>query len=155
MKNVFCLLFIAVVLTACHQGKTYEDFIDVPEPWNSEKVIRFNVNITDTADAQNVYLSVRNTSKYGFSNLYLFVTAHSPNGAAVRDTVEITLADEHGKWLGRGAASVFTLYHPYKMHIRFPLRGIYTFDVEQAMWVTDLSGLTNIGLKIEKDNTAD
>jgi gliding motility-associated lipoprotein GldH len=155
MKNTFFLLIIGLALTACHRGKVYEEFIEVPEPWNNEKVIRFNVNITDTANAQNVYLSVRNTGKYGFSNLYLFVTAHSPNGSSVRDTVEIRLADEHGKWLGRGAASVFTLYHPYRQHIRFPFRGIYTFDVEQAMWVTDLSGLTDIGLKIEKDNTPD
>jgi gliding motility-associated lipoprotein GldH len=93
---------------------------------------------------------VRNTGKYEYSNLYLFVTAHSPNGNLVRDTVEITLADERGKWLGRGAASVFTLFYPYKTNIRFPMRGIYTFDIEQAMWIRDLGNISDIGLRIEK-----
>ena len=27
------------------------------------------------------YIAVRNTGKYEYSNLYLFVTAHSPNGS--------------------------------------------------------------------------
>lgn len=153
MKKYLSLLSLLLVFGACHSDRVYEAFVQVPDPWNNEKVLHFNVNVTDTAQAQDVYLSVRNTGKYGFSNLYLFVTAHSPNGTSVRDTVEIVLANEHGKWLGTGAASVFTLYHPYRKNIRFPLRGIYAFDIEQAMWVTDLSSITDIGLMIQKANT--
>lgn len=149
MKNMLLILTLLGVFGACHSNRVYEEFVRVPDPWNNEKVLHFNVNITDTAKAQDVYLSVRNTGKYGFSNLYLFVTAHSPNGTSVRDTIELVLADAHGKWLGKGAASVFTLYHPYRKNIRFPLRGIYTFDIEQAMWVSDLSNITDIGLMIE------
>ena len=74
---------------------------------------------------------------------------------STRDTVEIILADEHGKWQGKGAASVFTLYYPYQTNIRFPLRGIYTFDIEQAMWIKDLKHISDIGLRIEKAGQID
>jgi len=68
----------------------------------------------------------------------------------VRDTVDIILADENGNWLGRGAASVFTMKYPYRTFVRFPVRGIYTFDIEQAMRVQDLKYISDIGLRIEE-----
>jgi gliding motility-associated lipoprotein GldH len=144
------LIFPVLLLLSCNTKPFYEEFISLPQTWSSSNIVHFDVNISDTASAHHVYISVRNTGKYEYSNLYLFVTAHSPNGNIVRDTVEITLADERGKWLGRGAASVFTLFYPYKTNIRFPMRGIYTFDIEQAMWIRDLGNISDIGLRIEK-----
>jgi gliding motility-associated lipoprotein GldH len=150
MKKALLIFPVVFILLSCNKKPAYEEFISLPGTWSSNNVLHFNVNITDTVESQNVFISVRNTGKYEFSNLYLFVTANSPNGTALRDTVEIILADEHGKWLGKGAASVFTCYYPYKNNIRFPLRGIYTFDIEQAMWIKDLKNISDIGLRIEK-----
>ena len=118
--------------------------------WNSNEVLHFNVNISDTTTSHNVYIAVRNTGEYAYSNLYLFVTAHSPNGTRMLDTLEITLADERGKWLGKGSASVFTLYYSYRYNIRFPIRGIYQFDLEQAMWIKDMKHISHVGMRIEK-----
>jgi hypothetical protein len=41
-------------------------------------------------------------------------------------------------------------FYPYKTNIRFPIPGIYTFTIEQAMWIRDLKNISNIGLMIEK-----
>jgi len=150
MKNPLLIFTVAFMLLSCGKRPEFEEFISLPETWNSNNILHFNVNITDTIESKNVFISVRNTGKYEFSNLYLFVTANSPNGSVLRDTVEVVLADEHGKWLGKGAASVFTRYYPYKINIRFPVRGIYTFDIEQAMWIKDLKNISDIGLRIEK-----
>jgi gliding motility-associated lipoprotein GldH len=144
--------FLAVLLCiSCDTQRVYEEFRPVDDQtWSSNNKVHFNVSLADSAQGYNVYISVRHTGNYEFSNLYLFVTAHSPNGNSVRDTVELTLADERGKWLGKGAASVFTTYYPYRKNIRFPLHGIYTFDIEQAMWIRDLKNITDVGLRIEK-----
>ena len=151
MKIIGSIGFFLFLFAACDKQQVYEEFSTIPgQTWSSNNTLHFNVNITDTLQAQNVLISVRNTGKYEYSNLYLFVTTHSPQGNLVRDTVEITLADERGKWMGKGAASIFTLYYPYKTNIRFPVRGIYTFDVEQAMWIKELKNISDIGLRIEK-----
>jgi gliding motility-associated lipoprotein GldH len=151
MKKAFLILCVVVLGLSCDRQKVFEHFTAIQgSSWNSFDIIHFNVNITDTVTAHNVYISVRNTGQYQYSNLYLFVTTHSPNGSMVRDTVEVILADERGKWLGKGPASVYTLYHPYRQNIRFPLKGIYQFDIEQAMWIKDLKYISNIGLRIEK-----
>lgn len=153
MRTV-CLIFTVVLLAvSCDRQKVYEQFITLEhQTWDSPDKLKFNVNISDTASAHNVYLVIRNTGQYEYSNLYLFVTAHSPNGNVTSDTTEIMLADEHGKWLGEGSASVFTLYYPYRRNIRFPFRGIYQFEIEQAMWVKDLEHVSHVGLRIERAN---
>jgi gliding motility-associated lipoprotein GldH len=138
------------MLASCRKKTEYEEFVAVPDVWNNRNLLHFNVNITDTVTSDNVFISVRHSGKYEFSNLYLFVTARSPNGSVKRDTVEIVLADAHGKWMGKGAASVFTRYYPYKTNIRFPVPGIYTFTIEQAMWIRDLKNISHIGMMIEK-----
>jgi gliding motility-associated lipoprotein GldH len=151
MKKASLIIMVVILSLSCDRQRVFEQFRSIQvQTWNSNDVLHFNVDINDTTTAHNVLISVRNTGEYEYSNLYLFVTAHSPNGSQVRDTVEITLADAHGKWLGKGAASVFTLYYPYRQNIRFPLRGIYQFDLEQAMWIKDLKHISNIGLRIEK-----
>jgi gliding motility-associated lipoprotein GldH len=139
-----------LMLVSCRKKTEYEEFVAIPDAWNNRNLVHFNVNITDTVTPQNVYISVRHSGKSEFSNLYLFVTAESPDGNSKRDTVEMALADVHGKWQGKGAASVFTLYYPYKTNIRFPVAGIYSFTIEQAMWIRDLKNISNIGLMIEK-----
>ena len=151
MKKASLFLWILLALFSCDRQRVFEEYRSfMDHTWDNHDILHFNVNISDTATAHNVYLSVRNTGEYEYSNLYLFVTTHSPSGLALRDTVEIVLADDRGKWLGKGAASIYTLYIPYRENIRFPLRGIYQFDVEQAMWVEELKHITDIGLRIEK-----
>ena len=150
MTRILLFSALLLMLASCRKKTEFEEFVAIPDAWNNRNLVRFNVNITDTVSSQNVYISVRHSGKYEFSNLYLFVTAESPNGNIKRDTVEIVLADVHGKWHGKGAASVFTLYYPYKTNIRFPVPGIYAFTIEQAMWIRDLKNISNIGLMIEK-----
>jgi len=149
MKRIL-LIVPVIVLLSCTKKPFFEQFISLPESWNSSNITHFNVDIKDTVSSHDVFISVRNTGKYEFSNLYLFVSTHSPDGNILRDTVEIILADDRGKWLGKGAASVYTYFYPYKTNIRFPVPGIYTFDIEQAMWVSDLKSITDIGLRIDK-----
>ncbi len=150
MTRILLFSAMLLMLASCRKKTEFEEFVAIPDAWNNSNLVHFNVNITDTITPQNVYISVRHSGKYEFSNLYLFVTAESPNGNIKRDTVEMVMADEHGKWQGKGAASVFTLYYPYKTNIRFPVAGIYTFTIEQAMWIRDLKNISNIGLMVEK-----
>jgi gliding motility-associated lipoprotein GldH len=147
--GLFIIIFIS--LSGCDRQKVSEQFQSIPgHKWKSSEPVNFNISIEDTASPMNVMISVRNTGQYQYSNLYLFVTAISPDGSQVRDTTEITLADVHGKWLGKGSAAVYTLYYPFRENIRFPRKGIYRFRLEQAMWIRELEYISDIGLRIEK-----
>ncbi|UCH13912.1 MAG: gliding motility lipoprotein GldH [Bacteroidales bacterium] len=146
------LIIICLSLLSCDKNRVFDQNVKIPAGvWNKENVIKFNINISDTASSHNIYINLRNGSKYQYSNIFMFITTHAPNGVSVKDTFEITLADVRGKWLGRGVGNAMSNQVLYLRNIRFPYRGIYVFDIEQAMWNAELTQILDVGLRVEKN----
>ncbi|MBN1990601.1 MAG: gliding motility lipoprotein GldH [Bacteroidales bacterium] len=150
VKIIALACFIALIASACDSNGVFDQNISTEnEVWNRKNIARFEVDITDTTLANNLYVNLRNTTDYPNSNLYLFVTTTAPNGAVIRDTLECILANSYGKWLGKGIGKIKDNQILYKRMVRFPVAGAYTFEVEQAMRVDKLPGIVNVGLRIE------
>lgn len=146
--------FIAVVVfVACDSSRVYEKNTEIPEYlWDKNNKIRFDVDIQDTVSSHNVYINIRNASNYQYNNLFLFVLTRSPKGDVVKDTVELTLADAKGKWLGEGLGDIWDNQILYKYNVRFPFKGVYTFQLEQAMRHEKLPYIMDAGIRVEKAN---
>ncbi len=153
IRGISLIFLIAILMTACNENVVYESNQRIPgNEWNRSDIHRFEVEIDDTVNAHNLLINVRNTGEYPRSNLFLFVSASSPSGAYTRDTLEFILAEPSGKWLGKGFGSVWQNRFYYRRNVRFPERGIYLFEFEQAMRFDDLPGILDIGLRIEKSD---
>jgi gliding motility-associated lipoprotein GldH len=120
------------------------------ETWKLMDISTFNVTITDTLNSNNVIFTVRNGSLYPFRNIYLFVTTTSPDGKQIADTLQFNLADEKGKWYGKGFGDIHELNLPYKSNVYFPLKGTYIFKIQHGMRIENLKGVYDFGLRIEK-----
>ena len=139
-----------LVLLSCDPGRVYEKNIKIPDGiWFKDHKVSFEVFIDDTVSAHNLYVNVRNTSLYPFSNLYLFIETTAPSGHMIRDTFEVILADERGKWLGNGLGDIWDLQQAYKRNVRFAQRGKYFFQYQQAMRMDKLPFILDTGLRIE------
>jgi len=155
MRNsliVIGLLFL-VAATSCKINSIYEKSEDIPkEEWNKNLAVKFDIPVTDTINGYRIVVNVRNSNEYPYSNLFLFISTQSPQGASIRDTLEITLADDKGKWLGKGFGGVWSSETAMRnnMVIRFPASGIYKVEVYQAMRDDVLKGIKDIGLRVEK-----
>lgn len=151
------IVFLLTLLASCTDpNRVFEENVDIPnEKWAvSEKAI-LETSITDTVHPHNFLINVRNTERYPYRNLYVFVKTTFPNGKSSKDTVGIILADATGRWLGSGSGYLRSSTHlsnsiMYKYNKRFPLAGDYRFEIEQAMRTDTLIGIKNIGLRIEK-----
>lgn len=153
IRGIYLIFLIAILMTACNENVVYESNQRIPgNEWSRFDTHRFEVEIDDTVNAHNLLINVRNTGEYPRSNLFLFVSASSPSGAFTRDTLEFILAEPSGKWLGKGFGSVWQNRFYYRRNVRFPERGIYLFEFEQAMRFDDLPGILDIGLRIEKSD---
>ena len=154
MKNVFSFVIISgivLLFSACDKSRVYEENVKIPGfEWNADNVLTFEVPITDTVSAYNMYFNIRNASGYAFSNLFLFFTVRSPDGKRERDTVELKLADESGKWLGHGLGDIWDNRILFKENFRFPVTGTYYFEMEQGMRVDPLVYIMDAGIRIEK-----
>lgn len=158
MKAVRNLGIVAVgaailSLTACDRNRVFENSKEIGKEWRKDSLARFEVNIDDTLSTNSIYVSLRNASSYPFSNIYLFVTTVAPSGAYVRDTMECILADDTGKWLGKGFAKYWDGRFAMRKNVKFPEKGVYTFTIQQGMRLEDLPGIQNVGIRVERVNT--
>lgn len=151
MKSSFILLFTILILSSCDPDRVYEKNIKIPDAiWQRDNIVRFELVVEDTISSHNLYVNVRNSNLYPVSNLYLYITTTAPSGHAIKDTVEVILADSRGKWLGSGLGDIWDLQQLYKDNVRFAQRGKYSFEFEQAMRYDKLPFILDVGLRVEK-----
>lgn len=144
------ILFL-FLLNACDEARVFEENQEIKNgTWDQNNKITFNVDIQDSISSYHIYLNVRNAGAYPFSNLFLFVTTQSPKGQIERDTVECTLADQTGKWLGDGIGDLWDNQIMFKRMVRFPTTGVYKIQLEQAMRVNPLPFIMDVGIRVEK-----
>ena len=152
--NRFLFIFIStslLLLLSCNSNVVYTNFQSMAgQTWKLMDIASFKVQIKDTLNSNNVIFTIRNGSSYPYRNIYLFVTTTSPDGKQISDTLQYNLADEKGKWYGRGFSDIHELNLPYKSNVYFPLKGTYMFKIQHGMRVEDLKGVYDIGLRIEK-----
>jgi gliding motility-associated lipoprotein GldH len=143
------------MVSSCKFNSIYERSEGIPkEEWNKNQAVKFEVPVTDTINGYKVVVNVRNSNEYRYSNLFLFITTHSPKGMSVKDTLEITLANDKGKWLGTGFGGTWSTDAVLRndMVIRFPEAGVYNIEIVQAMRDDILKGIKDVGIKVEKAN---
>ncbi|MDG1477059.1 MAG: gliding motility lipoprotein GldH [Vicingaceae bacterium] len=149
--KILSIFILMIGFISCDSNKVFEEYIEVKNAnWEKENVASFEFEAKDTLTAHNLYINVRNTGEYAYSNIYLFVTMQGPNGGLLKDTVNCVLADNRGKWLGNGIGDLWDLRVPYVGGFKFAQSGNYTVTLEQAMRVENgLEGITDIGLRVE------
>ena len=142
---------LAMTFVSCDPDRVYDKFKDIDGGiWNRTETIKFDVQIDDTVSYNTVFVNTRNSGDYAFSNLYIFMNTIYPDKKVSRDTIDCVLANDEGKWLGKGLGDKKDCQFLLKKGVRFHKKGIYTFEMEQAMRVDKLKGIESIGIRIEK-----
>jgi len=154
IRGVYIAL-IALLFVSCDSNRLYEKNISIEnDVWSLSQVPSFEFENTDTVSDVRLIVNVRHSSIYPFSNLWLFIHTESPEGTNSVDTLETTLSQKDGKWLGDGLGDIWDLQSEFKA-VRLEEPGIYRFKIEQAMRHGNLSkiealpGVMEIGLRIE------
>lgn len=154
IQHLYRYLFFFFVVTlffACDNSVVFEKNIAIPDyKWDMQNILRLETEIGDTTSLHNIYINVRNGSGYEFSNLFLFMTTITPAGRVAHDTLELTLADQRGKWLGSGSGDVWDNRILFKKDYKFPEAGLWHFELQQAMRTNPLMQVMDAGMRIEK-----
>lgn len=149
----FLAILFILSLSACDFNVKYQGDNEIENSsWKISNVLVHNVDIMDTMEVYNMFISVRNTVDYKYENLFMFVTTKFPNGKIAKDTLECILADKMGKWYGKGTGKYRDSKILFKPRVRFPQNGKYTIEIQQAMREDPMEGISNIGIILEKVN---
>jgi gliding motility-associated lipoprotein GldH len=154
LKNI---LFFGVLIIsffffqACDNKTVYKDYKKIPDKiWDRNFQPEFNVDIEDAETNYDIYIHIRNASMYPYSNIWVFMHSNTPTGETAIDTVECTLADEAGNWLGDGMGDIWDREILWKQNHHFPQKGEYTYRMEHAMRVKMLPGIMDVGISVER-----
>jgi gliding motility-associated lipoprotein gldH len=157
MRILISLLFISLLL-GCNNGVEYSQYASLPDGWEAHNPVLFQVEVTDSLTPKDIFIMVRNTEQYPFSNLFLITKMEEPkSNKVIVDTLEYEMATPEGKWLGDGYSAIKESKLWYKEQFVFPTKGKYNLKIEQAMrkigdneGVTVLKGITEVGVRVEK-----
>jgi len=152
---IFCFL-----ITSCDSKAVFDVYKSVPNQWHKDSVISYTLKAPDTLNNYDLYVQLRNTNDYKFSNLFLIVELNYPNGKVVKDTLEYKMAAPNGELLGTGFSDLKEnklWFRGFKKPFKFNEEGDYTVNIQHAMrnngdvnGIENLEGITDIGFRVEQ-----
>ncbi|MBS1783521.1 MAG: gliding motility lipoprotein GldH [Bacteroidetes bacterium] len=149
---------LTLMLNSCMPSPYFQKEISIPEfQWQYGFQPEFKVDIKDTNAHYNLYFIIRHTEAYPFSNIWLWAYIKEPGDTSFkRSRIEIPLAEQSGRWLGRGMGEIWEQRMPMTRNdapMVFKKPGIYQIRLEQNMRINPLPDILQIGLRIEKTGT--
>lgn len=157
MRNSVLLSFLfLMVITSCDSNRVFDVYKSVPNQWHKDSIISFKIKPPDTINPYNLFVNLRNTNDYKYSNLYLIVEMDFPHGKRIKDTLQYEMAEPNGKLLGTGFTDIKENKLWYKEGVVFNETGEYKINIQHAMrengkinGVINLEGITDIGFRVE------
>ena len=154
MKNKLFIGFFIVFafLSSCNEGEVYYRFHPIKNnSWSKQVTFDFLLDSLSVVPDKryDVMLEIVNSSQYPYQNIWVFLQQNMADTAFVTDTIEIKLADAHGKWLGKGSAGLYQLSVPYKTSITLDSTRAYLIRIRQGMKDNSLKGIEKVGVLVK------
>lgn len=111
--------------------------------------LTFDVDVKDTARLYTFLVDLRLTADYPYSNVFFFITTTFPDGGVAADTLECPVASPDGQWVGKRTGGYIDNRYIFRKNMIFPATGSYTFEIQHGMRDTNITGIKNVGLRIE------
>ncbi|WP_419700420.1 gliding motility lipoprotein GldH [Mucilaginibacter sp. NFX135] len=153
--KTFCTItgvLLITVLAGCSDANSVMDNNNAisDHNWSYVNRIKFDCKINDESAAYNLYLNLRVTDNYKYSNLFVLIYETSPDKKVKITRYEVKLAGKDGEWFGKGSGNLYSYQVPFKTNVKFPAKGNYHFEIEQNMRDNPLHEVSDVGLRVEK-----
>ncbi len=158
MRRIGTFGILIFLFYACQSDIVYSEYHTLENnEWKLENELAFNLEMNDTISTYNLFINLRNTKDYEFSNLFLITRMSFPDQTQIIDTLEYEMTDVEGHFLGSGFSDIKENKLFYKENVRFSKSGNYLLQVKQAMrkrnevaGIESLKGVKDVGLSLER-----
>jgi gliding motility-associated lipoprotein GldH len=117
--------------------------------WSYANRVKNLIKIDDPSIPYNLYINLRVTGEYKYSNIFVLIRRNGPKLKGVT-RYEIKLANLDGEWLGQGSGNLYSYQVPVLTNYKFPEKGTYIFEIEQNMRDNPLHEVNDVGMRVEK-----
>ena len=148
---IFCLGMLLSVVACQNPNVLVDENQSINKArWTYVNPIKIKVPIVDTAAAYTLFINLRHTEDYAYSNIFIRIKQGNPNKTQTVWRKEYTLANLDGEWLGTGSGNLRSHQLVLFKNHHFLHPGTYVFELEQNMRDNPLKEVSDIGLRVEK-----
>ena len=148
-KYLFYCLLIGV-LSSCSEQPFYEKVYSFKNnEWSQRVKPSFTIDIKDINIEYNFAITLRTTTDYKFSNLWIYMNTITPDRTKAREPFQIAVTNPDGSWAGIKTGTIVELPLQFNKR-RLPKKGKYTFTLEQGITDSKIDEVLDIGLRVTK-----
>ncbi|RYM35802.1 hypothetical protein ERX46_02060 [Brumimicrobium glaciale] len=153
-KAVKTLSFITVLglftfLQSCGEQPYFDQVHNFDDKsWDKKDTAIFIVDVQDSLTNHDFIISLRTTTDYMYSNLWIYVWVTAPDGSTSKVAQKIPMARPDGSWVGRVSGSLVESRLRFDSK-PFPIKGEYVFKMVNATQEKSITDVMDIGLRIE------
>ncbi|PWT98507.1 MAG: hypothetical protein C5B52_12110 [Bacteroidetes bacterium] len=146
------LIAIFICFQGCTSVDVFEKNVRIPgQSWEYAFKPSVTFNVTDTTALYNIFVVLRHTNSYNYTNIWLEVDYQLPADSLRKQKLEVQLASNENGWLGKGMDDIYEIRklitpQPYQ----FKKSGPCTFTLSQIMRDNPLPYVMNAGIRVEK-----
>lgn len=150
MRNIFALLILAGCFFSCTEQPYFEKVYSFKNnEWDQRVKPSFTVDIKDINKEYNFIITLRTTTDYKYSNLWVYMSTITPDGKKAREPFQVYITNPDGTWLGAKTGTVVENYLQFKKR-KLPMKGKYTFTLEQGITDQKIDEVLDIGFNVEE-----
>ena len=151
----FPVLICSLFFCGCNRKNiAFLEYHHIPDQnWNDNHTLNFSPIINDANSPYNLWIELRHNNDYPYQNIWFFVSILQKDSVLKTDTLQYMLADDFGKWQGRGYNTFYQQSLIYKNLYQFSDTGKFDIRVQHAMRDSRLKGVEDVGIRIETVNS--
>ncbi|HZH86013.1 MAG TPA: gliding motility lipoprotein GldH [Brumimicrobium sp.] len=116
--------------------------------WDKIDTAVFEVDVQDSLTNRDFILSLRTSTEYLYSDLWVYIMVTAPDGTTSKAAQKIPLARPDGSWIGRVSGTLVESRLRFDSK-PFPIKGPYVFMITNATQEESIPNVMDIGLRIE------
>jgi gliding motility-associated lipoprotein GldH len=149
-RNSILIILLSVLLFSCGEQPFYEKVVAFDDrEWKLDVKPTFSFDVKDVSKSYDFTLSLRTSTEYQYSNVWIFMKTITPDGTIAREPFEIVITNDDGSWVGEKSGSVVTTPLYFRSR-KLPKEGKYTFIIEQGITQSKVDEVHDLTFRVEE-----
>jgi len=153
IRKFIPLFMLVLIYCSCQKNSYYQNVKPISQSgWKVDQKVYFRDTLMPS-DPEHFHLEIelRHNTLYPYQNIWLYIETKCSDGTARTDSINWTLAEPNGKWLGTGWGSLYNSSYrlpDIKVRKTAGKRRWFSIDIQHGMKDKILNGIENVGIKI-------
>jgi gliding motility-associated lipoprotein GldH len=152
-KIVLSALAFVLLLTACNNSNECYHHAEVisPKGWDQNQTLYFQDSLaSDAPETLCFEIDLRHTNLFPYQNIWLYIRTKSSDNTNRLDSINWSLAEPSGRWIGSGWGSLYTLTHrlpDLTIHQTIGKRW-FSIEIQHGLKDQTLNGIEDVGVHL-------